>query len=492
MVSMRRKKTREERDEDFRKQNAPREAAAAGGPGAQVAFNPNPLGAQSGVTMRLTHHTAEGDVPIDPSLARAGVGAGVPQAPPGGVPPLTPEQAAAAAGGAVPQPTPQPVQVTPAQPVQPQQPPGVVPQALVPQPAPPQAPPPPQGFAQPQGLYGVPQMPVHPGELAPTSAPGPHSAAPGLPSATMGPGMAPAHVVTTPGVHPPSSIVQQHQAGAAPAVPAALGGPQQLVVDVQEGTAETVAEPLDVTIILTSWSRPGLLRPQYGALLQQTRPPSSLVAWVNAPPAGGPPGVPVLDEEILAGMLQVRSSINWGPWPRFYFAMEATTEYVVILDDDAIPGLQWLEAAINAVDEGVAVAVTGTVFDADGNPTLVGGAGSESERMAVDAGRQGWVLKREWLNAIMALPRNADRNYGWGIHVAAALQKLGIDTVVLPYAADAEALWGTTLPEQTDGLRNVSEGAEMRAEVFNAYRELGWKLWSDPGASGEDAPEATE
>ncbi len=117
------------------------------------------------------------------------------------------------------------------------------------------------------------------------------------------------------------------------------------------------------------------------------------------------------------------------------------------------------------------------MFDAEGNETGVGAPGSE--QTVVDAGRQGWVFKREWLDAILALPRKANRYYGWGIHLAAALQKVGIDTVVLPYLEDAQDAWGTLIPEADDGLRNVAEGDAMRAEVFSAYRELGWKLQAE-------------
>lgn len=282
------------------------------------------------------------------------------------------------------------------------------------------------------------------------------------------------------GVYPPSAIVQGQ--------PAAPVGPQQLVVEPVQA-AEPV-EPLDVTVFLTSWSRPHLLREQYLAIANQSRPPASLVAWVNAPPAGGPPGVPVLDEEVLASMVQVRSSINWGPRPRFLFAMEAKTEYVVILDDDAFPGEGWLEAAISAVaNEGVAVAVSGSLFDSEGNETIVG-AGNAAERTTVDAGRQGWVLRREWLEHVLAKPWKAEPFYGWGIHISAALQAAGIDTVVLPYGEDGST-WGTVIQEQADGLRNIPEMPQIRSRVFSEYRNAGWELREDlspPATEGAETP----
>lgn len=514
---MRRRKSREERAEDFRRQAEAREqqGVAPTGPGQTVPFNPNPPTAQPPqISFKVTHHSEQGDVPVDPSipqqLARQ-VQRGEYQA--GQVPPAQdqPRSPTAQQGTSPQQPPPQ---TPPSQQVQPQ--PGVpqqgtpahVPQqpshlqqpqqnvavgqqhAVPPQNLPGVAPgtvpgQPGQPVHQAHGMYGQPQMPVTRGEVAPTSAQIPNSTAPGMPSGVVSPGMSPSHLHATPGVYAPS----MQQVGGQPG-PASVG-PQQLVVQQVEQAEQ--AEPLDVTVIFTSWSRPGYLRPQYLAIAQQSRPPVSLYAYVNPPPLAAQPGMPILDEEVLASMMQTRNTVNLGPWPRFELANLLSTEYVVILDDDAIPGTDWLEEAIRVVEEeNVCVAVTGALYDEKGNETLVGGVlpdgnPRETEKTAVvDVGRQGWVLKREWLGLhfLAANRLKFDRNYGWDVHLAATLQEAGIDTVVLPYGDDSST-WGTTAIEQGDGLRTIEGREEAMAELRQAYRDSGWTLQCESKSEGE-------
>lgn len=441
-----------DREAKFASQHEARQRVGAPGgvPGQPVLFNPNPPTAQpAGVSFKVTHHTEAGDVPIDPNLAQAQ--ARQIQGQPAGQLPAQAQQA------------PQPGQPVP------QPPPGMGPQQ------PQIGGPPVQGHPGQQSgqvvAYGASSMPVTQGEVAPSSAPAPNSTAPGHPSATVAPGMAPSHMQATPGMFAPGMSVQGVQGGVS-------AGPLQAVVEQVEAPAEGEGEPLDVTIVLTSWMRPGLVRGQFMAIAQQSRAPAQMAIYVNPPPVSQP-GVSVLDEEILANMINWRNSVNDGPWPRFYKAFELSTEYVVILDDDVIPGPSWLEQAIALVDEkSVCVAVTGALIDADGNEQIIG-PGTEADQTTVDFGRQGWVIKREWLTNFLRFPRVGHRNYGWGIHMAAALQSVGIDTVVLPYKNDDQETWGTLQPEQTDGLRNVADAAEIRADVFKAYQDAGWSLLSE-------------
>lgn len=449
------RRTREDREEAFRRQAEARARGGAPGGVQQRAFNPNPPTAQpASVGFRVTHHTEMGDVEVDPNALRQQARQVLSE------PGQTPAQ----------QPYPQPGQP----PMQQGQMPPQYPQGMPQQPFPPQMPPQQAGAPVPQQRvpYGSPNMPVTRGEVPPSSAPAPNSTAPIPQRPQVSPGMHPSHMQVTRGVFAPG--MSQHQPP-----PSGAAQPLQAVVEHVDASELEDIEPLDLTVIFTSWSRPGLLRPQFQAIAQQTRPPTSVAAYVNPPMVAAQPGVPILDEEVLSLMINWRNSVNDGAWPRFYKAYELSTEYVAILDDDAIPGPAWLEEAIRAVSErNVCVAVTGALVDQDLNVHIVG-PGSDSEETVVDFGRQGWVFKREWINHFMLHQRLGHRNYGWGVHMASALQSVNIPTVVLPYKNDDQETWGTIHPEEVDGMRNIAEYDQLRRQVMTQYRDVGWQLLSD-------------
>jgi hypothetical protein len=478
---MRRRKSKEERKADMEKLAAGRSRNPMQPQQGQTSFV-RPATLQPGVTKVIIAHRPEGDVVVEDNRQDAAPPIPPPTQGPGaeqGAPPPAPPQAMPPQPQAAPQP-PHPTQPPQQVPLSPQSvPAGAPPPMYLPQQAPPQAAP----QARPGGRTSV----IHPGEMAPTSNVHAAGYVPEAPQARVAQGMYPQNrqQMVRPGVFPSTSQVVP-QGG--PQVPAAPQQPVELVSEVRP--AEDLPEPMDITVFVTSWMRPGLLRPQVIALAGQSRRPLSIVAWVNAP-THVQPGASMLDEQVLATVVQVRSTINWGPWPRFFLAAEARTEYVAILDDDVVPGPGWLEAAIAAVDEGDAVAVTGSVFEDSGAETVVGAVPApEAVKTPVDAGRQGWVMKREWLEHVLAFERRGTPAYGWGIHVAAALQSKGIRTVVLPYTEGDSTTWGTTVVEADDGLRNAADAADTRVAVFKAYRELGWKILADEKPlSVEEPPE---
>lgn len=241
--------------------------------------------------------------------------------------------------------------------------------------------------------------------------------------------------------------------------------------------------PADLIVVLCSWNRPALLRPQVTAIQESTIRPKALMCWVN-------PGASVLDEQVLASMIVVRSNLNWGPWPRFMMAAEADAEVVAILDDDVIVEPKWLEAAVAEARNDKIVAVSGIRYSSEGVPEVIGGPGSNlAETTLVDFGLQGWVLKRSWLSVAVTTPRAVDRNFGWGLHLSAAL---GIDTIVLPYQDDTGGTKSIAV-DQTS-LRNAAGIGESQARSIAWYREQGWRFRSEeiaPPTEGEHASESS-
>lgn len=378
----------------------------------------------------------------------------------------------------------------------------------------------PQQQFQPQAHPGMvqpaPQPGVHPGMGQPAQA-SPMSAASGQPVARGPGGMVPGQpipgqpirrqapqpgqpqaqqmVEVAPQSFPQQGMVpqpqQSFQTGAPPPPPPA---PMRLEVqrvdnppDLEEQIARAQAEAVDLTVFITCYRRPHLLRPQVAALQSSSAQPQAVVAWVNGA------GQLQLDESVLDQVATVMSPVNWGAWSRFMFALEATTEYVLILDDDCIPGPEWMKTALEAMKDapGVYAALGGYFTEDDPASLAVIGPGQPVDGhdglLPVDVGIGGWLLKREWLWELAQRPLARGLTTGWDIHISAVMQANGIPTYVLPYGDEHQDIWGSTLPLQQDGLRTSEAAAQERATAYTAYRNGGWKLQVEIEADAEAA-----
>lgn len=261
--------------------------------------------------------------------------------------------------------------------------------------------------------------------------------------------------------------------------------------------AASAAERADVTVILTCFERPQMYRQQLDALRNQTMQPAVTMAWVNTG------SVPQDERAMSAGeVVVIRSNVNMGPWVRFTMAREARTKYVCILDDDTIPGRGWIQACIERLEQAEAdaieagdeedpgtycIAAAGEVFRSDDpkNRYYIGPQSPRDEEMEVDIGRQGWFFRRDMIQAFLNYPRQGDGTIGWGLHFAAALQMLGVLTVVLPYEYENKEAWGMLQPASMENSLSSKLQAQaqaqggksleyMRAEIYQAYRHVGW------------------
>src|SRR5262245_41220621 len=91
-----------------------------------------------------------------------------------------------------------------------------------------------------------------------------------------------------------------------------------------------------ITVILTAYRRPALLRPQLEAVRGQTTAPAAVWLWANAP-----------TEALLAEIRGlpfdrvVTCSDNAHVHARFALALTAPTPHVAVFDDDTLPGPRW-------------------------------------------------------------------------------------------------------------------------------------------------------
>jgi hypothetical protein len=147
--------------------------------------------------------------------------------------------------------------------------------------------------------------------------------------------------------------------------------------------------------------------------------------------------------------VHARSSSNLGVWARFTYALNASSDYVWVIDDDSIPGKRWLESAIHTQKlTGGLVGSRGLRFRTKSSYTLYdefGPNNPSSEIHEVDIVGHNWFFPREWLGAFWSLypDRFPGGLAGEDIHLSFAVQKvLGAGTFVPPHPIDDRTLWG--------------------------------------------------
>lgn len=240
----------------------------------------------------------------------------------------------------------------------------------------------------------------------------------------------------------------------------------------------------DVAALISTLSRQSYLRFQFDALGSASAFPGSVWVLVNAD------GQSAQDEETLNSVevQTVRVKQNLGPWFRFTLANDIPAEYILILDDDCVPGDKWLESALDrlkkaaSVEEFALVCCGGRVFTDANDPskfTEYGPENPNATEQIVDEGVKGWLFHRSLIEIFLAYPRTSSL-VGWGMHFSAACQEQGIPTILLPCDNEDPAQWGhipvAPGPSLSTTLPNY---AEARTEAFRHYRtsEEGQPVW---------------
>jgi hypothetical protein len=288
------------------------------------------------------------------------------------------------------------------------------------------------------------------------------------------PGQVPAHMQP----QMPQQVPGQ-PAGARPQLPGSY-------VPMAVGPTAENQNVASVTVIIATFRRPQYFRYQLQALADQTVRPADLWVWANDSVAGAQ----LHDNEAESAYTVIRSKPNLGPWVRFTIAEEVLTKYVLILDDDCVPGPKWLEAAILRLEqletqgETAVICAEGRMFGGD-NPEQFIHLGPTTvplvDEAFVDEGLKGWLIPRALFDAIRAVPRSPSP-VGWGFHIGAALQQAGFYQIVLPYTEEGKETWGSIpIPGSDEAQPSVSVSAtlpgyaEARQVAWSFYRQVcGW------------------
>lgn len=194
-----------------------------------------------------------------------------------------------------------------------------------------------------------------------------------------------------------------------------------------------------VSVVLNVFRRSSNLEAQLKAIAEQTYKVHEILVWENGAESAG---------EFIAG-LRARSDSNLGVWARFSYALNASSDFVWLIDDDAIPGPGWLANALKThFETGGVIGSRGLRFKTSQSYTLYEEFGPNNPNESieqVDIVGHNWIFPKNWLGAFWAeLPsKYSNPRAGEDIHLSFAAQsRLGVGTFVPPHPRSDRSLWG--------------------------------------------------
>ena len=235
--------------------------------------------------------------------------------------------------------------------------------------------------------------------------------------------------------------------------------------------------PNKVSVLLNVYKRPEMLQLQLDALAAQTYKVSEVLIWNN----GNDIQIKNknLNTEIKCKFANCNA--NLGVWARFAFALNSSSEFLCILDDDVIPGDRWIENCMTCFSTLPGLyGARGLIFDDSlkYTPNRKFGWGIPSEEtIKVDIVGHAWFLKTEWLSHYWGETdlNQTEMHSGEDMQLSFALQRtLGIETFVPPHPSTDRSLWGNIAIDQA--VARDQNAISLRPGAFKKFDTALMKL----------------
>lgn len=202
---------------------------------------------------------------------------------------------------------------------------------------------------------------------------------------------------------------------------------------------------------MSGFMRPHTMQEQYDALMAQTVQDFEIMLWVNVPNAENLSKFP---KGIMDKCQAVVSNADYGSWGRFVCALNATSEFIQVIDDDTIPGNRWFENCLATMDEvgngvlstrGVVMTELDNQYPLPASYTPVGWCNPNEETLRVDMGCHSWFFRKDVLRSYFAeMPTYFPQRFGEDTHIAYAAKKhFGINSYVPKHPKNDVSLWGS-------------------------------------------------
>ena len=232
-----------------------------------------------------------------------------------------------------------------------------------------------------------------------------------------------------------------------------------------------------VSVVLNVFKRSANYGAQLAAIAAQTHPVTEILVWENG------------NDSVHPGSANVhaRSSKNLGVWARFAFALNASSDFIWMIDDDSIPGPEWLESALDTHHvTGGLIGSRGLRFRTVDSYTLYDEFGPNNpndEIVEVDIVGHNWIFPKSWLAQFWSLGNERFKNplAGEDIHLSFIAQTVcGAGTFVPPHPIENKQLWGEQSAQEaafgSDESAISKDLASMRKfeDAYRHYLTLGF------------------
>ena len=253
-----------------------------------------------------------------------------------------------------------------------------------------------------------------------------------------------------------------------------------------------------IAVILTQYLRP-YIRQQLEGLQKQTLRPDHIYIVQNAPEEhirkmirAGTWSIPSISK-LLKDFPEVRHldyrNLNSKFFGRFALPLILRTDYVMIIDDDLVPGPKYIEETLKlSLQHNAIVCETGRLFRPDpedpgnGSNFSVGVVTAPLEiPVEVDFGGHIWFLKREWIHYMWALEPVSLLTCE-DAHLSISAYLLGNITTYIPaqpkgqkqyWGASYEVHKGRDIVAQSKNRARYPQGT--RTEILRYWVRKGWR-----------------
>lgn len=203
----------------------------------------------------------------------------------------------------------------------------------------------------------------------------------------------------------------------------------------------------------------------------QTIPPEEIIVYSNGKFVDIP-------DWIHRDCTVIESNKNFGVWARFTIALNATTEYICIFDDDTIPQKKWIESCIEEnKKQRWLYGTCGVIFNTDeayNYHTRWWWMRATDVTREVDLIGHSWFFEKDLLKYYFMELEDTKHYYkaGEDMHFGYVLQKYaGLWCYVPPHPTRDIAVWGST-PDKSQKYGSDVNSTWMQKDSFALFDEF--------------------
>jgi hypothetical protein len=245
---------------------------------------------------------------------------------------------------------------------------------------------------------------------------------------------------------------------------------------------------MSIGVVLNTYKRRDYFNKQFFAVCNQTLRADRLIVnrnddWSDVPFDKGWSNRSDKAEDLD----WVKSARNAGVYRRFCIGLDLETDYLLFLDDDTIPGPEFIENLVKCHEEepGLYSAAGFIVNHKNYFDRITVGwpnpAFSKTKRR-VDWPGHAWFFHKRVLLEAYNIPRCPLSNFcGEDMRLAFAAQRLGLNSYVTPYN-DSMSNWGSVNGQNGNdqfATFRLPNQKETMHKAMDYYRGLGWKYMSE-------------